>query len=99
MAGRLSLAFLLAVSASTLGAGSALGAAVALHLTKGERHVFAAGFVHVGRKITCTSDGIYIAARVPVRGHAVAKIADGSHSSATLSLKTLADGRVIASCS
>ncbi len=99
MANRLPLALLLVVVASALGVGSALGSTAALHLTKGRRQVIAANSVHVGSKITCTSDGIHIAARVPARGHAVSKIADGLRGSATLTLKTLADGRVIASCS
>lgn len=89
---------MLAVLTGAVTAGGALGNAADLHLTKGQRRVFAPGSLRVGAQVRCTSDGIKIAARVAARRHAVSTVADGPHGSATLTLKSLADGRVIATC-
>jgi hypothetical protein len=69
-----------------------------LHLTKGQQRVFAAGSLHIGAQVRCSSEGIRVSARVAARRHSIATVADGAHGSATLTLSTLADGRVIASC-
>ena|SRR6266849_4203782 len=88
-----------AVAAVTLlSAAGGAAAAPAPHLKSGQRIVFPAGALRVGSKVFCASHGIHMVARVPKRGRAVAKIAHGSQSSATLDVRTLADGRVIANC-
>ena len=79
-------------------AGGAFGNAADPHLTKGQQRVFAAGPLHAGAQVGCTSGGIKIAARVATRGHAVSTVADGLRGSATLTVKMLPDGRVVTSC-
>jgi hypothetical protein len=97
-AGRQPFALVPIVVTAAVSSGAALGNAADLHLTKGQRRVFATGSLQVGAQLSCSSGGIRIAAEVAARGHAVATVADGPHGSATIALKTLADGRVIASC-
>lgn len=88
------------VAAAAIGLSAArasLGPSRALSV--GQKVVFRAGVLRTGSKISCTSHGIRIVGRVPRRGHAVAKIADGVNSgSTTLHLTTRANGSVVAVC-
>jgi hypothetical protein len=89
----------LAVAAATTSVGAASGSTVApLSLKGGQRVVFRAGVLGVGRGVVCTSHGIRVVARVPHRGKGVVTIGDGMKGSATLRLTTRSDGSVVASC-
>jgi hypothetical protein len=89
----------LVVAATTAGAGAASGSTVAPPSLKGgQRVVFRAGVLSVGRTVACASHGIRVAARVPHRGKGVVTIGDGTKGSATLRLTTRADGSVVANC-
>jgi hypothetical protein len=98
VAGRQLFALVLVVVTAAVSAGGALGVAAGSHLTNGQRRVFPAGSLHIGVQVRCSSTGITISARVAARGHAVSTVGDGLRGSATLTVKTLASGRVIASC-
>jgi len=98
MAGRKLFVLVLTVLTAAGSAGGAPGNVANPHLTKGQRRVFAAGSLHIGAQVRCSSEGIRVSARVAARRHSIATVADGAHGSATLTLSTLADGRVIASC-
>lgn len=67
-------------------------------LEGGQRVVFRAGVLSVGRTVVCTSHGVRVVARVPHRGKGVVTIGDGMKGSATLRLTTRADCSVVAIC-
>jgi hypothetical protein len=89
----------LAIAAAIVGVGAASGSAVTPPSLKGgQRVVFRAGALSVGRAVVCTSHGVRVVARVPHRGSGAVTIGDGMKGSATLRLTTRADGSVVASC-
>jgi hypothetical protein len=89
----------LVVAAATVGVGVASGSTESPpSLRGGQRVVFPAGVLSVGRRVACTTHGVRVVARVPHRGKGVVTIGDGMKGSATLRLTTRANGSVVATC-
>jgi hypothetical protein len=89
----------LVVAAATTGVGAASASTGnSPSLKGGQRVVFGAGVLSVGRTVVCTSQGVRVVARVPRRRKGLVTIGDGVKGSATLGLTTRANGSVVATC-
>jgi hypothetical protein len=79
------------------------GLAAATHMRGGQSHVFKAGTIQIGTKLSCLSHGVRAGAHVPKRGQSVVGTAvvgdvDLPSNGARLSITTHADGSVVATC-
>jgi hypothetical protein len=73
------------------------------HLTGGQSHVFRAGTIEIGAKLSCLSHGVRAGAHVPKRGQSVVGTATAGNvdlpsTDARLSIATRTDGSVVAHC-